>query len=144
MPVLGHILSIQYDSSHLHYVWLNRHGVAFCSVVDLEVEIERERTVMEVIGPRCPRIILLQVEQSDMALHSQPPVLAHLIVYTGLQTKIERPVDVLIVQWMVGVSIDVILVIGGNEGEYGAAFYHQSTLTWIGEMILDENRDVDE
>ena len=109
-----------------------------------EVEVERGGQVVEVVGSGFPRVVFFQIEQSDMALHSQPPVLAHLIVYTGLQTKIERPVDVLIVQWMVGVSIDVILVIGGNEGEYGAAFYHQSTLTWIGEMILDENRDVDE
>lgn len=63
-----------------------------------EVEIERERTVMEVVGSGFPRVVFFQIEQSDMALHSQPPVLAHLIVYTGLQTKIERPVDVLIVQ----------------------------------------------
>ena len=109
-----------------------------------EVEVERGGQVVEVVGSGFPRVVFFQIEQSDMASHSQPPVLAHLIVYTGLQTKIERPVDVLIVQWMVGVSIDVILVIGGNEGEYGTAFHHQSTLTWIGEMILDENRDVDE
>jgi len=44
-----------------------------------EVEVERGGQVVEVVGSGFPRVVFFQIEQSDMALHSQPPVLAHLI-----------------------------------------------------------------
>ena len=102
-----------------------------------EVEVERGGQVVEVVGSGYPRVVFFQIEQSDVPLQSQSPVLAQLVVDAGLQTKIERPVDVLVVQWMVGIGIIIILVVGGNEREHGAAFHHKSALTWIGEMILD-------
>ena len=98
---------------------------------------------MEVVGSGYPRVVFFQIEQSDVPLQSQSPVLAHLVVYTGLQTKVERPVDIPIVQWIIGIGTIIILGVGSNEGEYGAAFHHKSALTWVGEMVLDEDWNVD-
>lgn len=90
------------------------------------MEIERGGQVVEAIRARRPRIIFFQVNQSDVTLQPQPPVLAHLIVDAGLESNVERPVDVLAVQRIVGIGIDVILVVGSDKGEHRAAFHHQS------------------
>lgn len=101
------------------------------------MEVDRGSQVAEVVSSGYPRVVFFQIEQSYVSLQSQSPVLAQLIVYAGLQAKIERPVDVLIVQWMIRIGIVVILVVGCNEREYGTAFHDKPALTWVGEMILD-------